>query len=426
MPEERTHPAPAFASRYGLVRPLQGRYLAGVCGALGRATGTDPVLWRVVLAVLVCFLGTGALLYLVVWLLTPEEGDTASPLEAILGRGHSSTSPMLAVVLAVAAALLLVLILPRPLYLVLAGLTGLAGLALISRARAGSRAAAAPVWAAPPRPAPATAPDPPSAASAGPVPPPPTPSAASAGPVPLPAGTVPDPGPFPAPGSAERPFAPHGPFAGPPPPPPPPLRRPVERSALPAAILSAILVVVGTVGMLDLAGVLSVPAAGYLAAALGVVGAGLLAGAWLGRARPLIALGIVLALALPVVHAMDVVDPPEHMGDLTWAPRDRAELADEYALALGSGLVDLRQVDFAGQTTMITVRISFGEMRVALPPEVAVEATVHVRFGDATVLDAGRDELPGGTITDLGSGDPADGRLILDLYVQFGSLAVHR
>ena len=42
--------------------------LAGVCGAFGRATNTDPVLWRVVLVVLTIFGGIGVLAYLVGWL----------------------------------------------------------------------------------------------------------------------------------------------------------------------------------------------------------------------------------------------------------------------------------------------------------------------------------------------------------------------
>jgi hypothetical protein len=178
--------------------------------------------------------------------------------------------------------------------------------------------------------------------------------------------------------------------------------------------------------MLDLTGVLNVPATGYLAAALAVVGAGLLTGAWLGRARPLIALGVVLALALPVVHAMEAVDPPENVGDLTWVPQDRTELADEYALTFGSGVVDLRGVDFSGHRTELTIRIMFGEMRVALPDDVAVEATVRSPFGGATVFGESRDWASGETVTDPGSGDPADGTLLLDLHVQFGQLEVHR
>ena len=39
--------ASAAWARQQLARPRHGRYVAGVCGALGRATNTDPVLWRI-------------------------------------------------------------------------------------------------------------------------------------------------------------------------------------------------------------------------------------------------------------------------------------------------------------------------------------------------------------------------------------------
>lgn len=400
MTDDQARDPVPFASRYGLVRPLQGRYLAGVCAALGRATGTDPVLWRVVLAVLVCFMGTGAVLYLIAWLLIPEEGDTASPLEGMLGRGYSSMSPMLVVVLGIIATFLLFLVLPRPLYVLLAGGTVLALLLLLNRVRTAAGTTAAPVPPAPP-PAPAPAPAP-----------------------------VPAPVAAPAAGTAQAgyrpPFAPHGPFAGPPPPPPRPPRPPRERSALPAVAFFAVLVLLGALGLLDLTGALDVPAAGYLAGALAVVGAGLLTGAWLGRARSLIALGLVLVLALPVVHVAETVDPPENMGDLTWTPQSLADVEEEYALTFGSGLVDLRQVDFSGREVAVTIRIMFGDMRVAVPEEVAVEATVHNQLGDTTVFGRSHDEISGGVVRDQGSGDPADGTLALDLHVRLGSLEVHR
>ncbi|TDC30363.1 PspC domain-containing protein, partial [Micromonospora sp. 15K316] len=96
--------AAGFTTRYGLVRPRDGRYLAGVCAAIGRATNTDPVLWRVLLAVLGFFGGVGILVYLAAWLIIPGEGDTASPIESMLGRGRSSMSPVTVIVLGIVAA----------------------------------------------------------------------------------------------------------------------------------------------------------------------------------------------------------------------------------------------------------------------------------------------------------------------------------
>jgi phage shock protein PspC (stress-responsive transcriptional regulator) len=93
-----------FATRYGLVRPVHNRYIAGVCGAFARATNTDPVLWRVALPVLTVLGGFGILVYLLGWLLIPAEGDSASPVESLLGRGRSSTSKWVTVVLGIISA----------------------------------------------------------------------------------------------------------------------------------------------------------------------------------------------------------------------------------------------------------------------------------------------------------------------------------
>jgi phage shock protein PspC (stress-responsive transcriptional regulator) len=101
---------PAFKARYGLVRPVTGRHFAGVCAAVGRATNTDPVLWRVLFAVLTLFGGVGLLAYLIGWLLIPADGDTASPIEAVLGRGRSRTSGPIAVIGAVVAILVFALV----------------------------------------------------------------------------------------------------------------------------------------------------------------------------------------------------------------------------------------------------------------------------------------------------------------------------
>jgi len=90
-----------FATRYGLVRPVHNRYIAGVCGAFARATNTDPVLWRVALPVLTVLGGFGILVYLLGWLLIPAEGDSASPVESLFRHGRSSTSKLVTIVLGI-------------------------------------------------------------------------------------------------------------------------------------------------------------------------------------------------------------------------------------------------------------------------------------------------------------------------------------
>lgn len=403
MTDQTTTP---FAARYGLMRPRQGRYVAGVCAAIGRATRTDPVLWRVLLAVLICFAGIGAVLYLALWLAIPAEGDTASPIEALFGRGRSGTSPVVAVLLGLVAAGLLVFITPRPMYVLILGATVILTVVLLVNRSTTTR---------PPEPAPAPAPEPPAPPAPSP-PPPPSPPAGSAGPM----GVSPDAGYRP-------PFAPHGPFAVPPAPPPPrPPPAPRERSSLPSLIFFAGLIVLGGLGLLDVAGVLDMPAAGFLTAALAVVGAGLVVGAWVGRARPMIALGVVLALGLGMTSALAA--RPDHpvATEVRWAPASAADLDEQYELSLGDGQLDLTQIDFAGRHEQVAVRVTLGEIQVYLPEEVAVTVNARVSSGGATVFGQDVEGMATDrTVVSRGPGGDS-GTLDLDLTVRLGHIEVTR
>jgi hypothetical protein len=170
-----------------------------------------------------------------------------------------------------------------------------------------------------------------------------------------------------------------------------------------------------------------VPAAGFVAAGLAIVGVGLLVGAWRGRARGLIALGIIFALALPAAHALDTWDPPEYTGDeFAWTPQSRGELEDEYSIMFGTGRLDLREVDLSGEEVDVTVRITFGDVQIILPEDPAVEVTVDTQFADATVFGETSEGVTSDTFQDPGSRDPTDGTLRLDLHVTFAGMEVHR
>jgi phage shock protein C len=57
--------------------------IAGVCAGIGNYLDVDPNLIRIVWAVLsLGSLGTGMLLYLIVWLLMPEDDGPSGPIDA--------------------------------------------------------------------------------------------------------------------------------------------------------------------------------------------------------------------------------------------------------------------------------------------------------------------------------------------------------
>lgn len=57
-----------------IMRPREGRKIAGVCQALANFFGLDVSIIRIVWLLAVLLAGTGLLAYLICWLVIPEEG----------------------------------------------------------------------------------------------------------------------------------------------------------------------------------------------------------------------------------------------------------------------------------------------------------------------------------------------------------------
>ncbi|WP_436523853.1 PspC domain-containing protein [Actinoplanes sp. HUAS TT8] len=416
--------AQAAFARQQLVRPREGRYIAGVCGALARRTGTDPVLWRVLLAVLGVLGGAGVLFYLIGWLVIPSEGDTASPVESLLGKGQSGMSPLSVVLLGAAALLTFSFVVSdgaRASMLAAAVLVG--AFLLIKR---GSPAGTFP----PPPPGPAPAAEDPTMAFAQ--------QPATAAPAGEPV-TPPAPPPYepprwtpPAESGYRPPFAPHGPFASsaypPPAPVPPPIPKPPkppkERSILGRLTFFAVIVVMGVLAVLDMAG-LNVVVSAYFAAALATIASGLLLGTWFGRARGLIFLAFVTTIGLLISTGTEQWGG--EFRDSVYRPGSLAEVADSYEFTLGNVTLDLRGVDFAGADQSTTVNMRVGQLRVLLPDN--VDTTTQVRVGGRAEVfgqEYSGSAAESQTITDLGADGTGGGKLALDLHLDTGNLEVIR
>jgi phage shock protein PspC (stress-responsive transcriptional regulator) len=72
-----------------LVRIRQGRMVAGVCTGLGRYFGVDVNLVRLAFGVLTIFYGLGILLYLLAWVILPDEDEDGSILESLINKRRS-------------------------------------------------------------------------------------------------------------------------------------------------------------------------------------------------------------------------------------------------------------------------------------------------------------------------------------------------
>jgi phage shock protein C len=72
-------PPPATASNEAVAavqrlrRSRSDRWIGGVCGGVAAITGIDAWVWRLMVTLLFLFGGTGALLYILLWIFVPNE-----------------------------------------------------------------------------------------------------------------------------------------------------------------------------------------------------------------------------------------------------------------------------------------------------------------------------------------------------------------
>ncbi len=56
-----------------LRRSRNDRWLGGVCGGLGRASGMEAWIWRLVFVLFTLTFGFGVVIYLLLWIFVPDE-----------------------------------------------------------------------------------------------------------------------------------------------------------------------------------------------------------------------------------------------------------------------------------------------------------------------------------------------------------------
>ncbi|MGH9015193.1 MAG: PspC domain-containing protein [Acidimicrobiia bacterium] len=374
-----------------LVRSRHDRVIAGVAGGLGEHFGVDPVVFRIGFVAFSLLGGSGLVLYGIGWLVVPEEGAKRSIADVLLRRwGHlvrRGAWPALAgILLLVTAAALLVhdAIHWGAGRVVLAVTLLTAGVALLAWNRTSRRL--------PPR-------------SEAPV------DAEAAEPPPGTGGLVGAEVPPSAPAPKAPPTAPAPPVSP---------RGPSELTRVTASLL---LLIGGAAGLGDAAGLVDVTVEGVLAVALTVTGLGLVVGAWWGRSRALVVLGVGLTLLLAALTAFDV--PLEGgFGERAYRPASTADLRDEYRLLGGEMLLDLSRVDIAEGTSRIEASVAFGTLTVITPRKHSVVVDAHVDAGELQVLgehDQGLGNDARRVLRRAGSG-----RLRLDLRVGGGEIEVRR
>ncbi|HTJ70824.1 MAG TPA: PspC domain-containing protein [Actinospica sp.] len=412
MSEETTR---GHAVRGPLRRDRRSKVIAGVCGGLGRHLDIDPVVFRILFAVLSFVGGIGLLAYAAAWLFVPQEGADRSEAHRML----TGSNPLLAVVVAIGLGLGTLAAISAltqgvtnmwPLWMIAAAVAGVLiwrGDIKLGRGPGGRTPEQPPTWWQQPVPGSQ------GAATGGGEP---SPESGSAGYV----GESGEPQDAPPPS-----FGVAAPVTA-------VIERP-RRRGYGGLVLASLLAATGVLGVLDAAGLINLGWLSGGALVLVLLGAGMVIGGVFGKTTALVPVGLVVAVPLITLAAVGV---PLHgtVGDENWTPASAAAVQPSYQLAVGDGTLDLSSVQpGAGKTVTTSAQVGIGDLQVVLPTDVNVVIHSHMDVGQVT--DDGVPQVNRyGTSRDNGfsvdknftipAQGKAQGTLVLDLKVGIGDVNI--
>ena len=370
-----TQDQPANDTIRRLRRRTSDRVIGGVAGGLGDYLNVDPLLIRIGFVGLMVFGGAGLVLYVIAWLLIPDETRDRSSIERLLRTLTSRPFLWIGLVAVVIVALAQ---LPHddfsggmfiPPFLLWAIIVLAFGVLLLRNDGPSAKPAASAQ-----QPAVATTAEAQPASFAQP-----------------------------APQAAPRPTVP-----------------PKPRGPLSWYTLASILIAIGLVAVLQNVASLRVLPGQYFGIALLLLGIGLAIGAWWGNARLLILLGILL-LPLGVVASFLTAPIQGGFGDQTFTPQTLPDVQREYRMAGGRLVVDLSELDADATIAPVSASVGLGQLTVIVPANHAVDATVSIGGGATGFFD----QWTGGT--DLSNHYQRAGagpKLVLTLEAGIGEIRI--
>jgi phage shock protein PspC (stress-responsive transcriptional regulator) len=391
------------------------KVLAGVCHGAGRYFGVDPVIFRIVLAVLSLTGGIGLIIYGMGWLVIPQEGEDESEAHRLLS-GRIEGAPLTAVLMALVGCGLYASMISNGTnqgfsLLLLAATTGAVYWSQ-QRGRMQSAGEAASVAAS------AVADAPPAAQA------PPEPGAKPSwwrDPLTKEPSYLwgPDDGPY---GAEDRQAWRDRKKA---------VRRTREWAfSLVVFLLTVTALAVGTGVSWPYEPVGSSLEIG-LAAGLGVLGFAFVTASFAGRARGGTTFWSIVMIA-GLIGAATLPKSGHGVGETTWRPLTASAVQGSYERGAGTGTLDLRAIRLKGATVSARVKIGAGKAVLILPRTATAHLVYHLGIGEVDlpgkvhngvrIRNSQHDRLAYGPQP----GTPATGTVELDLTVGVGQLEVIR
>jgi phage shock protein PspC (stress-responsive transcriptional regulator) len=205
-------------------------------------------------------------------------------------------------------------------------------------------------------------------------------------------------------------------------------------------VISLLAIGTGAALALHAAGLLPLSVTAISAGGLVLVGGGLIASLWLGRARGLVPLGLGLATVMlgaatlgpwvdrvretPIESGSVGSDPKKDVGDRFIMPQSLSDLQPSYGLGAGKLELDLTALDFTGETRQLELTVGAGEATLLVPPGVSVVVQENVGVGKAEAFGSASEGV--GVRLEKRDAGTGAGTLSVELNVGLGHGQVQR
>jgi phage shock protein PspC (stress-responsive transcriptional regulator) len=204
---------------------------------------------------------------------------------------------------------------------------------------------------------------------------------------------------------------------------PPAASKPKERSVLGRLTIGVTFVGLGVLALLDRMPGLAIDAdpRHYLALAVVIIGLGLLVGSVWGHAKWLILVGVFAVPTLLFSPAFEL-DWNEGEWDFTHVPVGFATVQESYSESFGDMVIDLTELPWGGETISMDVELDAGRVRIVVPEDVGLFGEASVNAGRVHVL--GQESAGFGEPTVTYTEDGEAGSVELDVHVDLGEIEI--
>jgi cell wall-active antibiotic response 4TMS protein YvqF len=198
-----------------------------------------------------------------------------------------------------------------------------------------------------------------------------------------------------------------------------------KRSRFGSFLGGAVLVLLGGLWALDLAGAIDVRLAVVLPSLLIIFGLALVVGATEGPHSGLVVAGLFLSIAVVIAAAVPATSLSGGVGERQFRVTQQTSLASIYQVGVGDLRLDLRDLDMV-ESAEVAVSAGAGQITVLLPESVPVDITASSGAGQVNLLGETSEGLAVSREYTSESFDGAGIRLTLVIDVAAGTIEVTR